>query len=231
MPLTYTDAIDTLFGMVQATWQQVNSIVGYAPVIRYAGNEVAAKPPVDQIWARASVQIVDDKQSSLANNNGSRLYHAKGLIYIQIFCPRTDADLTVGRMLAQFVRETFRTESPDGNVWFTNQRILELAPTDENYPITVAANFEYDNKNGQTNIGSVIAQLISRGKHYPVEAIDGIRKTFTFVGLPSDPNLYLIFLNGQEQDGLVQVGQTVTFDNAPKPAGPGFPADSIVGVY
>jgi hypothetical protein len=231
MPSTYSDAIDNMFGMVQAIWNQAASIVGYTPILRWPGEEIAAKPPVDQIWSRVSTQIVTDEQTAFANNNGVRLYHAKGLLFIQLFCPRTNADLNIGRQFAQFIREGFRKESPDGNIWFTNQRILELPPTDTNYPINVVVTFEYDGVSGQVNIGPLIVQLLSRGKHYPVEAIDGIRHVFTFVGLPSDPNLYLAFFNGAMQDGLTQIGQTLDFGIVPKPAGPGFQADTIVLIY
>lgn len=209
--ITYTDAVDTLFGIVNAVWQGAVAIVGYTPLVRWQGQEQPGKPPVDKIWARVSQQIVTDQQASLASNTGKRLYHATGLLYIQIFAPRTDADLTIARQFAQYVREVFRTESPDGNIWFTNQRIVELAPTPLAYPITVSCNYQYDNLNGQVNVNPIVLALQRGGKHFPVQAVDGTRSQFTFVGLPADPNFYLIFLGGSAQDGFAQNGQTIDF--------------------
>lgn len=228
-PITYADAIDTIFGMVNAAWQSAVGIVGYAPQIRWQGQEQPAKPPVDKIWARVSQQIVTDNQAALAGGNGKRLYHAKGLLYIQLFCPRNAGDLTIARIFAQYVREVFRTESPDGNIWFTNQRIVELAPTPLAYPINVSCNFEYDNLNGQVNVNPIVLALQRGGKHYPVEAFDGVRTQFTFVGLPASNNDYVITINGLIYDNLPQAGQVVTFPFAPNPAN--VPPDSAFAIY
>ena len=229
--LTYTDAIDTMFGMVNAAWVGAASIVGYTPVIRWQGKEVADKPPVDQIWARVSAQIITDQQSSLANINGNRMYEAKGLLYIQLFCPRSNNDLQTGRIFSQYIREVFRTESPDGNIWFTNQRIVELAPDLASYPILISANFEYTGVNGQVNVNPIILALQRGGKHFPVEAIDGVRTEFTFVGLPDDPNFYLAIFNGAIQDGLPRLGQVLTVTPAPKPASVGYAADTLYVIW
>jgi hypothetical protein len=221
MPTTYSDANDNINLIAYTIWQQANPIFGYIPELRFQGVELPTKPAADKVWGRVSQQIIEDKQSSLANKNGQRLYHAKGLLFIQIFVPRTNPDSSLGRRFAQLVREAFRTESQDGQIWFTNQRILELPPTSENYPITVSVHFEYDNINAEVNL--VLPGTGS--KHFPVEAIDGVRTLFTFVGIPSDNTLYLIFWNGLEQDGLAQVGSQINTGTAPKVS------DTLVAVY
>jgi hypothetical protein len=211
-PLNYSDAIDTVFGMINAAWANANQIVGYTPEIRWQGREVPAKPPIDKIWARVSAQIVTDEQTSLANVSGQKLYHAKALLYIQLFCPRTDNDLSVARIFSQYIQGIFLTgASADGNVWFTNPRIMELVPNATSYPIMISVNFEYDHLSDQTAGVPAIVSMISRGKHFPVEAVDGLRSSFTFVGLPVDPNFYLIFLAGVAQDSFAQNGQTIDF--------------------
>lgn len=52
-------------------------------------------------------------------------------------------------------------------------------------------------------------------KHFPLEPFDGLRKSFTFPGLPSDPTNYLLFYNGTSQGGFKQVGFVITLDFAP----------------
>jgi hypothetical protein len=60
---------------------------------------------------------------------------------------------------------------------------------------------------------SVIPGLIASGRHFPLEALDGIRTSFTFVGLPLDPNKYLLMYNGQGiGSGFTQLGDVITFD-------------------
>jgi len=235
MPVTYSDAHDELLGILNGAWQQLAAIVGYIPVIQWPGAAVAAQPPLDQIWARASYQIVTDSQASFSNQNSERKYRAKGLFYVQVFCPRTEADKQLGIQLSQFVREFYRKESPSGELWFTNARIIELAATDQNYPINIVVNYEYENIGGQANLGAFVPQLIARGKHFPVEPIDGIRTVFTFPGLPADPNFYLLILNGVVQDGLIQNGETIDFGvgNAPKPATAenGFRGDIVYALF
>jgi hypothetical protein len=226
--ITYSDAIDTLFGIVNAAWAGALSIVGYTPEIRWQGREVPNKPPINKIWARVSSQIVTDTQASLADKNSKRIYHAKGLLYIQLFCPRTD-DLTIPRLFAQYIREAFRSESSDGNIWFTNPRIVEQPPTKAHYPIVVSTNFEYDNINGQVNIGSLVPAMIARGKHFPVEAIDGIRTAFTFIGIPNDSLVYIIVFNGIIYEGLPKSGEQITFPIAPNPNN--IPSDFIYAIW
>lgn len=228
-PLTYTDALDTMFGIVQGVWTNfANTLLGYLPQIRWQGKQIAGKPPANQIWARVSLQVVTDEQASLQNINGDRLYDVKGLLYIQLFCPRTDQDLQNGRQFAQIIQQTLRQDSADGNVWMSKAKIVEMTPTSLAYPITISVNFEYYSLNSTVN---AVIPTGSGKKHFPVEAIDGIRTVFTFVGIPSDSTLYLIFWNGIEQDGLAQIGQTINFGTAPKAAVAGFQADTIVAVY
>jgi hypothetical protein len=55
--------------------------------------------------------------------------------------------------------------------------------------------------------------LQASGRHFPVEALNGTRMSFTFVGLPADPNKYLLFYNGQALgSGFTQLGEVITFD-------------------
>jgi len=210
-PITYNDAIDTVFGIVNGAWAGSQNILGYIPQIRWQGKEVAAKPPVNLLWARVSAQIITDQLASLAGVDGKRLYHAEGLVYVQFFAPRTDPSLKLARQLAQYIREFFRKESSDGNMWFKNAKIVELQPTSTAYPINLSANFEYDNTNGQVNTNPLLLALQRGGKHSPVEAVDGTRSQFTFLGLPANQNFYLIILGPGVQNDFVQNGQIIDF--------------------
>jgi hypothetical protein len=146
MPITYNNARDEMFGIIKAAWSGSTDVVGYEPDIRWQGAPQGSAPDMDKYWARVSIQIVTDKQETLASDSlGKRLYKATGLIYFQLFCPRNVANPTInGITLAELIRGAFRKASPSGSIFFYNQAIRELPPTDENYPINVVATFEYD---------------------------------------------------------------------------------------
>jgi hypothetical protein len=65
--------------------------------------------------------------------------------------------------------------------------------------------------------------------HYPLEQPDGVRTSFTFVGLPSDPSQYQILWNGLRQMGFTQSGNTINLGPPGTPA----PAadDDFYGVW
>lgn len=58
---------------------------------------------------------------------------------------------------------------------------------------------------------------VTRGKYPPLEALDGVRKVFTFPALPGSSNNYLLIWNGVIQDELVAVGQVITLTNGGAP--------------
>lgn len=53
-------------------------------------------------------------------------------------------------------------------------------------------------------------------RHEPVEAIDGVRTSFTFLGIPSVSTKYLVAVNGLVTcQGVTQAGDVLTFETAP----------------
>lgn len=124
MILTYTQAIDAMFTRVklglEAGWPD---IVGEMPELRWQGVEEAAIPSGDAYWARISQQTVFEKQQTLGKQ-GERLFESAGLLFVQIFCPRTSAEsYDKGRQMALVARNVFRGQN-DG-VWFRNARIAD----------------------------------------------------------------------------------------------------------
>jgi hypothetical protein len=54
------------------------------------------------------------------------------------------------------------------------------------------------------------------GQHSPVEALDGVRTTFTFLGLPAAPQLYMLVYNGAViTQGFTQAGNQITMSVVP----------------
>lgn len=144
MAITQQDVIDELFGSVKQVFDASTSFIGYIPELVWPGNPIGNKPDNSKYWGRASQQHVTDQQSALANADGLKLYEATGLLYVQVFCPRNQAESPeLGRKLALALQTRFREQSDSAEVWFRNARVLELAETAKNYPINFVVTFTY----------------------------------------------------------------------------------------
>jgi hypothetical protein len=143
---TYDAVVDEMFGIINDAWKaDSTAVAGYIPEIRWKGAPKADPAPMDKYWARVSSQLVTDAQSSLSSFNGTKRYRATGLLYFQLFCPRTLPDReSVGRKLAMLIHSAFRKPSISGAIEFRNNVIRELPESEDYYPINVVVNFEFD---------------------------------------------------------------------------------------
>lgn len=63
---------------------------------------------------------------------------------------------------------------------------------------------------------SAVPALPGARRHDPVETPDGIRMSFTFLGIPTQSELYLLIVDGLvEYDGFTQSGDVLTLGSAP----------------
>lgn len=226
MPITYSNAIDEMFGIVNSAVPDITALLTYAADIRWPGTPKRSLPDSSKVWMRVSFQTVDDKQKSLANAKGSRLYRATGLLYIQIFCPRNLANSSVvGRKLGELIRDKFRHASPSGAIEFQNQQVRELPATEQNYPFNVVCTCIFDSVIGPDAVSEATGVWT---KHFPVESLNGVRTSFTFNNLPASSINYQLFYNGEEMEsGFTQLGAVITLEVAPNAAN----NDSLVAYY
>lgn len=183
MSLNYDDALDELFGMVKAVFDDPkwSLLLGYDIDVRWPGVAIETKPAMDELWARVSMQIITEEQASLANVAGNKMYETTGLLYVQLFCPRNQpASMDNGRQLAVDMRNAFRHDSPSQELWFRNQTVRELPETTENYPINVVVTFSYKTlQQGFASIGDgMLRQRLITGD------VDGVNTTFIINGNP-----------------------------------------------
>lgn len=154
MTLTYPQATDEIKSFFWSDWNSVktSSIVGYVPKVFWQGITEPDPPDSDAFWARFSIQTVFEEQSGLSGGDLSRRYTTSGLIFIQIFCPKSESrGFEFGQQLASVGRASFRGRSTPGGVWFRNVRINELNPEQLCYRFNVVSEFEFDE---YANIGS-----------------------------------------------------------------------------
>lgn len=149
MSLSIEQALDEMFSLFYEAWQNgTTAIVGSVPEVRWPGKEEAAPPPVDSYWCRVSTQEVDAQQSTLKSGiapNEAQRYTSVGLLFVQLFCPMSDAEAkTKGDALAELVRNAFRGVETPGGVWFRNPRATPLSPQDNAYRFNIVVDYEYD---------------------------------------------------------------------------------------
>lgn len=150
MTATYNQARDQIFALFKAAWDaQTTALAGYVPEVRYQGLEVGEKPDGSKHWCRISTQSVTEEQATLSTcveEPGKSRYESSGLVFVQIFSPKSEATgYEVGQQLAQVARNAFRgKKTTPGEVWFRNVRINNISPENLLYRFNVVAEYEYD---------------------------------------------------------------------------------------
>jgi|ERR1044072_1973077 hypothetical protein len=140
------DEINTLF---LAAWQaNTAAIAGYVPDIYWQGVQSPIQPDGSKFWIRLSKQNVIEQQAALSTcvgAPGQRMYEASGLVFVQLFCPKsTSESFDLGQKLAVVARDAFRGKSTANNIWFRNVRINELEPEELYYRFNVVSEYEYN---------------------------------------------------------------------------------------
>jgi hypothetical protein len=117
-------------------------------LMKWYGREGAAKVDRAKVWVRFSTQHVDDEQKTLSTCVGEpfqRRWEGAGLIFIQIFLPKTVTNaVPLGRKLAQVAKLAFRKKKTSGGVTFPRVRINDNLPAEELfYRMNVVAEYEF----------------------------------------------------------------------------------------
>ena len=110
--------------LCEAAFQGIYKMMAFcktAPVI------IAIVSEKSKFWARVSQQTVEEAQTTLRNGDCGQRYTSDGLLFVQLFIPRSDSKgMEKGRKLAIVARDSYRGVTTPGKVWFRNQRIKEL---------------------------------------------------------------------------------------------------------
>lgn len=145
----FAEATDQINKLFNDAWQVgTSSIVGYIPEIRWEGKEKDPKPDASKFWVRHSVQSVDENQSSLSvceGVSGNKKYTSTGLVFIQVFCPKSIINANaVGKKLAAVGKKAYRGKTTQGKIWFRNVRVVSIPEEFAYYRFNVIAEYEYD---------------------------------------------------------------------------------------
>lgn len=147
--ITYAEASDEINLLIKEAWElQSSDIVGYIPELRWQGIQYRNLPDTSKYWARVSIQTIFEEQASLSNGvglAGKRRFESSGLVFVQIFCPKSDARaFEKGKLLAVIARDAFRGKSTESAIFFRNVRIQEIPQEDNFERLNIVAEFEYD---------------------------------------------------------------------------------------
>lgn len=117
--------------------------VEIAVQLRYGG--VSEPEPDDGVyWARVSRQTVDEAQETLRNGLEQRRFKTEGLVFIQLFGPRSDSKALANLdQIAELIRNDFRTYQ-DADLEFTNPMIADNVQPEANWQrANVVSNYTY----------------------------------------------------------------------------------------
>lgn len=147
--ITQVEARGEVFALFKESWDvETEAIAGYVPHVEYQGVQPRPTPDTEKHWARISIQTVGENQTSLSTSEGAagqKRYTAYGLIFVQIFSPRSlNNGFDKGLQLADIAKNAFRGKTTPGKIWFRNVRVNELEPENSFYRLNVVAEFEYD---------------------------------------------------------------------------------------
>jgi hypothetical protein len=144
MVIDYPSAIDVVYGVASTALQALTPALAE---IRYPGSDDSTTPNAATYWARVSDQMVIERQQSLSayvGAPGGRRYQCIGLVFVQLFCPKTDAAAAEnGRMMATLITNAFRKTVPDGSLWFRNQQQKAVNYNTASLQFNVVATFEF----------------------------------------------------------------------------------------
>lgn len=130
------DAIDAMLGVFKSVWDTYPG----SPAAVYP-DLPGSPPPVDKLWARATVQHAPVTTQSLAGAVGTRRFTATGFVWVQVFAPAGDGS-TGARTAAQAIVTAYRNARMA--VWFRNVVLVEMGGDGAFSRVDVKAKFEYD---------------------------------------------------------------------------------------
>jgi hypothetical protein len=149
MTATLDIAVEQMQQLFKAAWDAgTSAIAGYIPAVEWYGAENATPVDREKIWVRFSTQNLLDQQATLSTDAGlpgQRRYESSGLVFVQLFIPKTiDNGVILGRQLAQVAKNAFRGKTTSGKVQFNNVTIKDLTPEDLFYRFNIVAEYDFD---------------------------------------------------------------------------------------
>lgn len=129
------DAKDTILTVFKAVWDAYPG----TPAALYP-DVPGRPPPVDKLWARATVQHHAASQTSLGGV-GTRRFTATGLVWVQVFAPSGDGS-TGATTAAQAIVNAYRDARLA--VWFRNVMLVDMGGDGAFSRVDVKADFLYD---------------------------------------------------------------------------------------
>jgi hypothetical protein len=140
-------AVDAIYGIALQAIKGA-SVQAIAPIttVKFYGDE-ATVPDDSTYWCACSYQTVVEAQASLAGNVGfigSKQYQSTGLLFVQVFCPKSDVKaVDNGLLIGSIIRDAFRKPVQDGSIWFRNHQLRQPVFNSKNYQYNVVITYEY----------------------------------------------------------------------------------------
>lgn len=139
-----TEAKGVIFAHATAAWLAACQTLEIENAELRFKDDGLAEPANGVYWARMSTQTVEEGQETL-RNGAVRRFLTVGLVFVQVFAPRTDDDgADNADLLAEAMRNAFRDPQVDDNLEFTRAAIDDNVRAEPAWiQINVSARFWY----------------------------------------------------------------------------------------
>lgn len=144
---TYNAAIAQMGDLAQSKWVELSQNYDDLADMRFPDTELSfGKPPLTKIWSRFSTVNALGTKTSVGSPINSKARHSyNGLLYVQLFCSlNVENGPSTLRMIAEEIRDHFRSARQTDSVVYRNARIDELSNDGTFYQFRVIVEYEFD---------------------------------------------------------------------------------------
>jgi Bacteriophage related domain of unknown function len=133
--LSYTDARDQIFAIINAAWAD-NGPVQWPDMVN------PDIPPAGS-WIRVTLRHQTGEQVSLSDASAKKRWSRVGTVWIQVFTLPGDGG-ELNYQLSHTMATAFEGVATSGGIWFRNVRLNEIGPSNGYTQSNVLVEFEYD---------------------------------------------------------------------------------------
>ena len=118
------EAKDVIYEHVLLTWRELVQELNLIDAQERYKDVFQDEPSNHLYWIRISTQVVHEGQESLRNGSFVRRFMTQGLVFVQIFCPRSDDNAVMYLdIISERLRNAFRQICVNENLEFTQAAV------------------------------------------------------------------------------------------------------------
>ena len=144
MILTYSEARDEIFGLVNDTWcAHTGAIFGGSRELRFPDVEHRDIPAQGKAWGYCEMLITDTRQIGL-RNDATRRYETTGVLTLDVYVPRSEIGSAESALrMGHTVRRVLEQPNNLSGIWYRHVTARTARQTAGAVVVRVVADFNY----------------------------------------------------------------------------------------